>query len=385
MSEPAAPAPSFNVLTVGDPAPWFRQRSIGNPSYAFDMAGGRYLLLCFFGTAGDAVGRAAIDAILAQGERFDDQRLAFFGVSVDPTDEREQRVAERIPGIRYFWDFDRGVSRTYGASPLDGGDAFRRFWLLLDPTLRIIAVIPFAADGSDRATLFTLLDKLPQPALHAGFEIQAPVLILPNVFEPPLCRRLIELYEQHGGEESGFMREVYGKTVRLTDAGHKRRKDYLIEDVELMRLLQNRIRRRVAPEILKVHQFKVTRMERYIVSCYAAEDAGHFHMHRDNTTKGTAHRRFAVSVNLNEDFEGGRISFPEYGPRGFKIAAGGAVVFSCSLLHAVSHVTRGRRYAFLPFLYDEEAAKIRGANNVYLGEGVAAYHGAEADEKAKST
>jgi predicted 2-oxoglutarate/Fe(II)-dependent dioxygenase YbiX len=136
--------------------------------------------------------------------------------------------------------------------------------------------------------------------------------------------------------------------------------------------LQIRIRRRVVPEILKIHQFKATRMERHIVSRYAAEDGGHFHAHRDNTTKGTAHRRFAVSINLNEDFEGGQISFPEYGPRSFKMPIGGAVVFSCSLMHAVSKMTKGRRYAFLPFLYDEEAAKIREANAVHL-EGAPAY------------
>ena len=67
------------------------------------------------------------------------------------------------------------------------------------------------------------------------------------------------------------------------------------------------------------------------------------------------------------------MSFPEYGPRSFKPPAGGAVVFSCSLLNAVSKVTRGRRYAFLPFLYDEAAAKVREANNAFLGEGVGAY------------
>jgi hypothetical protein len=50
------------------------------------------------------------------------------------------------------------------------------------------------------------------------------------------------------------------------------------------------------------------------------------------------------------------------------------VVFSTPLLHAVSKVTSGRRYAFLPFLYDDEAAKIREANNQFLlGEGVGAY------------
>jgi predicted 2-oxoglutarate/Fe(II)-dependent dioxygenase YbiX len=49
------------------------------------------------------------------------------------------------------------------------------------------------------------------------------------------------------------------------------------------------------------------------------------------------------------------------------------VVFSCSLLHEATPVTRGRRFAFLPFLYDEQAAKVREANNPHLGEGVGAY------------
>ena len=78
-------------------------------------------------------------------------------------------------------------------------------------------------------------------------------------------------------------------------------------------------------------------------------------------------------INLNDDFDGGEVSFPEYGPRSFKPPPGGAVVFSCSLLHAVSRVTRGRRYAFLPFLYDDAAAKIREANNQFLGQGVGNY------------
>lgn len=48
-------------------------------------------------------------------------------------------------------------------------------------------------------------------------------------------------------------------------------------------------------------------------------------------------------------------------------------MFSCSLLHAVSKVTRGRRCVFLPLLYDEEAVKIYEVNNRYLGEGVAVH------------
>jgi len=67
------------------------------------------------------------------------------------------------------------------------------------------------------------------------------------------------------------------------------------------------------------------------------------------------------------NFEGGELAFPEYGGRGYKMAAGGAVVFSGSLLHAVNRVTQGRRYAFLPFLYDEAAAGLRRANLSLVG------------------
>jgi predicted 2-oxoglutarate/Fe(II)-dependent dioxygenase YbiX len=203
--------------------------------------------------------------------------------------------------------------------------------------------------------------------------LQAPILYLPDVFDPALCQRLIALYQAAGGTESGFMREVDGKTVEVHDPQHKRRKDWTIDDAQLIKHVQQCVSRRIAPELEKAYHFKATRMERYIVSCYSAADGGHFRAHRDNTTRGTAHRRFAVSINLNDAFEGGELSFPEYGPRAFKPAPGAAVVFSCSLLHAVSQVTDGERYAFLPFVYDEAAAKVREQNNAFLGEGVAPY------------
>jgi len=372
---PAMPSTYIN-LAPGDPAPWFRQSSTSNPTYNFDTAAGRYIVLCFFGSAADPVARAALKAVTANRSLFDDERACFFGVSVDPADAAARRVTESLPGIRFFWDFDRAVSRKYGAVARDAGKegptlAMRRFWLLLDPSLHVVSLVPFATDGSDHAAVFDQLRRLPPPGQSGGIRIPVPVLWLPNVFEPQLCRALIETYDKQGGTESGFMRDVNGKTSLIHDFGHKRRKDCVVEDPELIKLIQNRVQRRIAAEIRKVHHFDATRMERYIVACYSAEDGGHFRAHRDNTTKGTAHRRFAVSINLNDDFEGGEVSFPEYGPQGFRPPPGGAVVFSCSLLHAVSPVTKGRRFAFLPFLYDEAAAKIREANNQFLGEGLA--------------
>jgi predicted 2-oxoglutarate/Fe(II)-dependent dioxygenase YbiX len=247
--------------------------------------------------------------------------------------------------------------------------------VVLDPMLRVLKVFPFTADGADRAAMLAYVEALPPPERHTGAEIQAPVLMLPNIFEPELCRRLVALYEEHGGVESGFMREVGGRTMLASDPKHKRRRDYLIQDMALIDETKARVMRRLVPEIAKVYQFQVTRMERFIVACYAADEDGHFNAHRDNTTKGTAHRRFAVSLNLNDDYDGGELAFPEFGPRRFRPPAGGAVVFSCSLLHQADLVTRGRRYVFLPFLYDEAAAALREKNNAFLDPAIGQYRG----------
>lgn len=369
----SVPSARYANLLPGDSAPTFRQRSLSNPRYVLDVAAGRYMVLCFFGSAADAAGRAAIAAARARPELFDDQHAAFFGVSFDPSDETETRLEERYPGYRFFLDFDGVAGRLYGALPEPPGDSVaaesaRRLWIILGPSMRVLGVFPLTPDGSARTMDF--LAALPPPALQAGFPVQAPILVLPQVFEPDLCRRLIDAYEQAGvGEMSGFMREEDGKTVLKHDPGHKRRRDHDLVDPALIAETRAKVQRRVVPEILKAHQFTVTRMERHLVGCYRADDGGHFRPHRDNTTKGTAHRRFAVSINLNADFEGGQIGFPEYGPQTFKPPPGGAVVFSCSLLHTVTPVTAGARYAFLPFLYDDAAARIREQNAAFLAEG----------------
>jgi predicted 2-oxoglutarate/Fe(II)-dependent dioxygenase YbiX len=157
-------------------------------------------------------------------------------------------------------------------------------------------------------------------------------------------------------------------TVPVVD-DFKRRRDANIEDPQFLHELRVRIKRRLLPEIRKAFQFEVTRMERYIVACYDAEEGGYFRPHRDNTSKGTAHRQFAVSINLNaEAFTGGDLCFPEFGQRTYRPPTGGAVVFSCSLLHEAKPVTSGRRYAFLPFLYDDAHAKIRQENGRFLAQ-----------------
>jgi predicted 2-oxoglutarate/Fe(II)-dependent dioxygenase YbiX/peroxiredoxin len=355
-------------LMPGDLAPWFTARSGVNPTFHFDSVGGRYVALCFFGSAGDPLSRRVLDEFEGQNHRFDVVNACFFGVSVDAADESLGRVQQRFPGMIWFWDLDRAISRAYGAAAADPADGrYLRHTLILDPGLRVAATVPFGEDPTLHVRqVMSILEA--QPPI-AAMDVPAPVITVPAVFEPEFCRTLIDLYETHGGKDSGFMRDIDGKTVGVYDYSRKRRMDCEITDQNIIKAAQSRLHRRLVPQIKRAFQFNATRIERHIVACYDGDTGGHFKAHRDNTTRGTAHRRFAVTINLNaEEYTGGDLKFPEFGPRLYRAPTGGAVVFSCSLLHEASPVTSGRRYAFLPFLYDEEAAKIRQANLQFLSQ-----------------
>jgi len=346
------------MLKPGEPGPVFKAKSDQNPLYAFDTAAGRNLALSFMKPSDDNI---AIISILSRSPVFDDQHAALF--IVVPSDDVVSSgvLPLRIPGVRAFIDADGAIEALYG---LRAG-ALHPVTFILSPRMQIIRVVTSRGAQHAHEVLNTVQTHGHAAGMSAGLA-HAPILIIPNVFEPELCAALITRYQEKGGRVSGFMRDVDGKTVEVQDARHKVRRDWGFDkdnEPELLAVIQNRIARRVAPEIRKAFQFEATRMERYLVSCYRSDEGGHFRPHRDNTTKGTAHRRFAVSLNLNaDDYEGGDLRFPEFGHATYRPPTGGCCVFSCSLLHEATPVTRGERYAFLPFLYDEAAGRVRDAN-----------------------
>jgi len=339
-------------LIVGEPAPLFAAATFFRSDFAFGSVGGRYSLLAFLPT--DAPGRsAALDALTRHRELFQEDRLLVFPIL---RDRASVPAARDEPGLIWFFDPVGEIARLYGALSADGIE--RPMLMLIDPSLRIMMMAPMHLADE----MLERLRRLPQIEAHAGVPLHAPVLIVPRVFERDMCRRLIAHYEAVGGHRSGVMREINGKTVGVLD-DFKRRRDADIPDQRLRAELRARIGRRLLPEIVKAFTVTLTRVERYIVACYDADEGGYFRPHRDNTTPGTAHRRFAVSINLNaEDFEGGDLRFPEFGPRTYRPPTGGAVVFACGLLHEATPVTRGTRYAFLPFLYDEAGEAVRRRN-----------------------
>jgi predicted 2-oxoglutarate/Fe(II)-dependent dioxygenase YbiX len=326
----------------------------GSYRLAFDPFPGRPIALAFLGSASGPAAEAALTALSACRRLVDEGKAALFAVVSESGSGPEIALQARFPSIVFLWDGGE-MARAFG---------IERSWLILDPMLRVIEVAPL--EDSDRALAHLRASARPSEAF--GPCPPAPIITLADIFEPELCAHLIARFERGGGKESGFMQDEGGRSVENFDTDWKRRRDFHLTDPRLIANLRARIGRRICPEIKKAFQMRLTRIERDLVARYDAETGGHFGPHRDDTGLSVAHRRFAVSINLNADFDGGEISFPEYSPRGFKAAPGTAMVFSASILHQVSRVTRGRRYVFLTFLFDEEAERLRQANLLSMQE-----------------
>ena len=355
MTQSLASAGRRKMPAIGEPAPFFAAATDGIDSYSLDVAAGRWIVLMIFGSAAHPAAHDALHLALSQADLFNGADAAFFGVSVDPADRSERGLANAGAGVRFFWDFDGAVARLYGAAD----DAqLEPCLFLIDPAFRITMVEPIEATG---AVLDRLAAELAAGPADADRQ-HAPVLTLPRILEPELCLALIACYQAGEPFASGFAVEVDGQTVQHLDPRLKRRRDVILSDEALVTAVRERFEARLFPMVKRALGWQARHIERYLVCRYGAEEEGFFSRHRDDVTAGTAHRKFAVSLNLNDDFEGGDLRFPEFGPRTYRPPAGGATVFCCSLLHEATPVTRGERFVFVPFLYDEEGARIRAAN-----------------------
>ncbi len=226
---------------------------------------------------------------------------------------------------------------------------------IADPNLRVISRLVLA----DAASTALALDAMRTFAAQALAEWQAekallggiaPVLLVPRVLSPELCQRLVTGFAGWLPRDSPMPGGAHAELQ--PDHARKRRLDANIGDPALEAETVAAIAATVVPEVSKAFGFAAARFERLKAVCYRAGDGGHFATHRDNTAPQTAHRRFALTVNLNTGaYSGGELAFPEYGEgHGYAAPAGGAIVFACTHAHRVVPVTAGERYALISFL-----------------------------------
>lgn len=343
--------------SVGEPAPWFALTT-GNAAerIAFDEMGGRHIVLFFFGSAGQPEMAKTWQALERHHDVFDEKRALLMGISNDPNDFQQGRIRQRSTGTIVGLDAAGYAAKFYGlVAPASGG--LRPAAFILSPTLQILEIVPFTEQAAFTEQVIAILrGYLATPAVTRS----APVLVVPNVFDRAFCRELIGHFDASGGRELGAI-DQGGRIAGKLDPALGKRLDYFIADQDALRRTKDHIERRLLPMVHRAFQFSTTRIEQFLVSRYDAQTGGHFRAHRDNTAPVVAHRRFAVTINLNEGYEGGDLSFPEFGSETYRPAPGDAIVFSCSLLHEVTPITRDRRYAFISFFYDEAAQQMRDA------------------------
>lgn len=163
-----------------------------------------------------------------------------------------------------------------------------------------------------------------------------PYIIIENALDEELLQKVIAFY--NNGKKNG----------KLTEHRHDTKdRLHIHPDAQLEKEIDNKLSRSVFPELRKVFYFDVKYRETYKICSYDAETSGRFHMHRD-TPAPFQHRKFALSLLLNDDYEGGELFLPEYGIK-IKPKANTAIIFPGISTHQVLEVTKGSRMTIISF------------------------------------
>jgi predicted 2-oxoglutarate/Fe(II)-dependent dioxygenase YbiX/peroxiredoxin len=365
---------SGSGFVLGDPVPWFRAQNLSGERVDLHVSAGRWVVLAFLGPLAEAHTQERLARLANRAAACSEDRLMIYALSATPPSDAAELVRMSRPNLKFLGDYDGAIGAYYGAyhrqrtaRPV-GYESPRT--VVLDAMLRAVANIPCEPARRNEEQHDELVERflrdLPPIDDSAGVPLTAPVLMVPRVFDFSLCEHLIGLFDKIGGADSGFLVERGGQPATVTDHARKSRRDLVLTAPELCGMIRRRIVARLLPAIELYFQFRATHMDRYMVACYDSASGGHFLRHRDNMTAGVEHRRFAVSVNLNGGYDGCDLVFPEFGRRSYRAPTGGALVFSCGALHEVTPITKGKRYAFLPFLYGEADVKKSLENNALL-------------------
>ncbi|MDF1793114.1 MAG: 2OG-Fe(II) oxygenase [Thalassobaculaceae bacterium] len=219
----------------------------------------------------------------------------------------------------------------------------------LDANQRVISIFT-TANSRDPVDDAIKVLEVEAKAAKAGAQRlvrAAPAMILDKLLPDALCDALIAAWKAdnvEGTVNDGFK--------NVTDDTIKRNREHVVTDPEMQRTVAQQIGPRVMNEIQKVFNFRSPlRFEMLTVLGYGDDRKDFFAPHRDSL-RSERRRRFAVSLNLNEGYVGGELTFPEYGPHLYAPPKGAGAVFGCEVLHEAKPVTKGQRWVLTTFLID---------------------------------
>lgn len=181
-----------------------------------------------------------------------------------------------------------------------------------------------------------------------------PYIIIENVLDNNLFDKIIEYYNENKNTEK----------VKLSKTKTKDR-EHIHTSKLLTNTIDNKLSRTIFPEVKKIYNYDIKFREDYKICNYDSNSSGRFHQHRD-TPHPYNHRKFAMSLLLNDDYEGGELYFPEYNIK-LKPPKNAAVIFPGILSHGVLDVTKGNRMSLITFFTTKEVESYRITNNFFDG------------------
>ncbi|MEM1398224.1 MAG: 2OG-Fe(II) oxygenase [Pseudomonadota bacterium] len=368
-AQPAAASPTLvpkafdRPIDPGDRLPNFllpNQRREADPFY--DVIIGRPILLHLFVGTGEAES-AGLRSLAERHSALAERGIDVVGMVVATLDATVALAESLSLPFDLFADPQARIRQRLGlgkgVSAAAKGRAGATITLALHPGLRVLGRFDQTDVKDQIDAALALLPTEPPPEAAPPITQAAPVLLLPEVLDAEFCARLIEEWRRDNEEGVALTIGADGKEHKQIDYGTKRRRDHYIHDKKLLSKLNAILFERVAPMISAAYDAEITGIEEFKVVCYRAEEGGYFRPHRDNTIPARAQRRFAMSINLNDGFQGGDLRFPEFGPESYRPGPGGAAVFSCSLLHEVLDMRQGERFSLLTFLTDATGPRRR--------------------------
>ena len=171
-----------------------------------------------------------------------------------------------------------------------------------------------------------------------------PYLLVENVLSPLLLSKIQLYYESNVNKHQ-------------THSTSTKNRHHLHPGKQLEIEIDNKLSRSLFPEIRKIFNFDVNYRELYKICSYDAETNGRFHAHRD-TPSPYQHRRYAMSLFLNDNYEGGEFELPEYNLK-IKPKANCALIFPGICSHKVNQVTNGSRRVIITFFCSEIEGKTK--------------------------
>lgn len=352
-------APYVRPLFHGAPLPAFDVKDEnGRPlRLSDDYLCGKPLLLVLLNTEDEARIRAVLGAVAARKQALDDADVAVIGFSAN-SNARQNRAHQHASDFHWPLPAD-ATGQIYAGLGVHKGRGIGDRLIWVTPLRQIHTWFDDSDNLND--TLDTLMSQT--TASPAGdMPLHPPVLLIPDVLSPSECHQLIESVESGApltvsppkpGEIAGDYQ------IPVYDYNRQDRVDHIIKDQTTQQFLDERIFQRVVPIVKKAFAFDITRREDLHVARYEGAREGSVVGHRDNVTAATAHRKFALSLNLNDDYDGGDVVFKEYNQAGYKSGTGAALIFSSALLHEVRETTRGVRYTLISHFFNDQAGQPR--------------------------